>query len=116
MTLLNIRHAVEILIAFNEAKKKSTRLYEEAGQISQQLADFSGMHRVRKTLENIMEDMEEEAVTTNLMVKCLEETCKSCIRYEEYITDHAEEAKAVNLKNYILGTLDIPDVIFTLLR
>lgn len=115
MTLIDIRRTADMLVSFEESKKKSGRFYEEAGQTSEQLNNLSGMLQVRKTLEAIMEDMQEEYELLEQMIGCLEQVCKNCIRYEEEITDFAEEAGMVKSTEQVFGDFRIPENLFTLL-
>lgn len=116
MTLIDIRRTADMLAAFEESKKKCGRLYGEAGQTSEQLKNLSGMPEVRRTLEAIMEDMLEEAKLLEQMTECLEGVCKTCIRYEEEITDFAEEASLVKATEQELTDVSIPENLFMLLR
>lgn len=116
MTLVDIRRITELQISFEELTRRCRRLYEESGQTYKQLKNLSGMQQVQRTLEYIMEDVQEECQLLKLMDGCLEQTCRTFAVSEEYITEHAEESKDGNLKNNILEAVTIPESIFRLLR
>lgn len=116
MTLIDIRRVADILESFQESEKKLGRLYEETGQTSEQLMNLSGMLEIRRTLEAVMEDMQEESELLKQMIGCLEEVCKICIRYEETITDFAEETASVKLSEQVFGDILISENLFELLR
>lgn len=116
MTLIDIGRTINILVSLAQAEKISNQLYEEAGQIGIQLGNLSGMQQVRRTLEYIMEDMEEEYRVMGQMNRYLEETCRTFQKYEEEIAEYAEEASMQNGREPILKAIRIPDNIFRLLR
>lgn len=116
MTIIDIRRTTDMLVSFEESKRKSSRFYEETGQTSEQLNHLSGMLQVRKTLEAIMEDMQEEYELLEQMTGCLEQVCKNCVRYEEEITDFAEETGLVKSTELVLEEVRLPENLFVLLR
>lgn len=116
MTMIDIKRTTEVLVSFEESKKTCSRLYEEASQSSMQLRNLSGMNQVRRTLEHILEDMQEEYQVLEQMNRCLEGSCRSYSRYEEGITEFAEEKGTDKWNQYIFGTLNIPEHLFRLLR
>ncbi len=119
MTLIDIKRTESVLISFQESKKKLGRLYGETSQTSEQLNHLSGMLQIRRTLEAVMEDLQEEWEVLAQMSGCLEGICKTCIRYEEEITDFAEETATIRaVKGTIygeLGDIPIPNLLFELL-
>lgn len=116
MTMIDITRTAEQLAAIEESKKKCGRLYEEAVQNIEQLNNVSGMELVRRTLEHILEDVQEEYQLLEQMSRCLEETCKAYSMYENRIADFAEEASSVNSREQILGVVRIPENLLRLLR
>ncbi|MBO5159764.1 MAG: hypothetical protein J6B94_09305 [Lachnospiraceae bacterium] len=116
MTLIDIRRTTEILVSLAQAERKYHQFYEEAGQNDRQLGNLSGMHLVRRSLEHIMEDMQEGDQVLNQMIRCLEITCQTFEKYEEEITEYAEESGCQYGSETILKAVEIPENIFRLLR
>lgn len=123
MVLIDIKKAADVRVFFQESEKKFGRLYEETGQTNEQLMNLSGMLQIRRTLEAVMEDMQEEWKLLKQMSGCLEGACKTCIRYEEEIADFAEEkvyfatliAGAAEESLRELGDITVPKRLFELL-
>lgn len=116
MTLIDIRRTTGILGSLAQAERKYHQFYEEAGQSGRQLGNLSGMHLVRRSLEHIMEDMQEEDQVLNQMIRCLEITCQTFQKYEEEITEYAEESSDQYGTEAVLKPGRIPENIFRLLR
>ena len=116
MTLIDIRNTTQILVSLAQEERKTHQFYEKAGEIERQLENLSGMHLVRRSLEHIMEDMQEEDQVLNQMIRCLETTCQMFNKYEEEIAEYAEESSDQYGKEAVLIQSRIPENIFRLLR
>ena len=116
MTLIDIRCTADVQLDFEESKRKSNRLCEEAYQTSNLLKNLSGMQQVRRTLEHILEDMQEEKQILEQMNKCLEESCRVYGSYENEITEYAEESHITSSNEQKIGEIVIPENIFRILR
>lgn len=116
MTLVDIRKLTEQQRTLEELTARCQRLYVESEQTYRQLKNLSGMYQVRRTLEYVMEDIQEEYQLLKMMGGCLEQTCRIFVASEEYVAEHAEESKVADSTIDVLETIQIPDNIFRLLR
>lgn len=116
MNIINIKQTTDILVSFEQLKRRSNRFYEEINQTSQLLERLSGMHQVHRKLEYILEEVQEESYLLDQMNKCLEQTCISYSRCEEGIAELAEEAANGRFRNLVFRISEIPPWVFTLLR
>lgn len=116
MTLIDITKTANAALRLEQSEDKSQRLYLRTNQIARQLGNLSGMYQVRRTLERIMDEMQEERQVLAQMNQCLECTCKNYYRHEVEITEFAEEKKGQKSEEPKLEVIHFPDGLFNLLR
>lgn len=116
MTFINITKTANAAFRLDQAEDRCQRLYLRTGQTARQLGNLSGMYQVRKTLERIMDEMQEERRVLAQMNQCLERTCKNYYQHEMEITEFAEEKKGQKSEEPKLEVIHFPEGLFNLLR
>lgn len=116
MTLINITKTTNAALRLKQSENKCRRLYSRTNQTARQLGNLSGMYQVRRTLERIMDEMENEYRVLEQMERCLETTCKNYDRHETEITEFAEEKKGQKKNEPELRIVGYPERLFQLLR
>lgn len=115
MTLIDIRQVTEVQVSLEKLTRKCHQLYEESGQTYKQLKNLSGMQQVQRTLEHVMDDVQEEYQLLKKMEGCLSQTAENFRICETFVAEHVEESKS-NPHKWFFAESVIPDSIFRLLK
>lgn len=116
MTLIDIRRTADLLQSFEEIYHQMEQFYIEVEESNVSLGNLSGMQQVRKKIETILEDIQDEAGLAEKFSDCLEGTCQNFARYENEIIVYAEETERAGSGGQILGRIEIPENILNMLR
>lgn len=116
MTLIDIKKMTEVQLNLEMFVRRQRLSCAKLDQSYVCLENLSGTQQVRRTLEHIMEDIQEEAQLLSQMAKCLEQTCRTFSTSEVYIAEHAEESKTASSKYDLFEAVTVPEAIFRLLR
>lgn len=116
MTLIDIKKMTDVQMNLEMFVRRQRLSCAKLDQSYVCLENLSGMQQVRRTLEHIMEDIQEEAQLLSQMAKCVEQTCKTFTISEVYIAEHAEESRTASSQYNLFESVTVPEVVFKLLR
>lgn len=115
MTLADIRQIYFVMLSMREYRQKMRQYRYEVKDIRRQLMYNSSMLSIGRSLEHIIDTMNTEEQVLEGMHTCLERSLYVYEKYEERITEYAEEKAQAGTNKLIIKTIKIPEEIFRLL-
>ena len=114
MTLADIRQMYFVMLSIREYRQKVRQYRYEIKDIKRQLIWNTQMASIGRSMEHIIEEMDTEERVLERMHSCLERSLYTYERYEERITEYAEEKAQAGTNKLKLEKFKIPEEIFRL--
>ena len=115
MTLADIRQIYFVMLSTREYRHKMRQYRNEVKDIRRQLMRNTQMASVGRTLDQIIDSMDTEERVLEVMHTYLECSLYAYERYEERITEYAEEKAQTGTNKLKIDKFKIPEEIFRLL-
>ena len=115
MIEIDILKVNQMEYSLEDCSKRMQRLSNEVNDISNYIKTNFSMGDIYQKLQGQIENIDEEIRLLNKMSQCLQDVVSIYSGKEELVTSYLEEIQAIN-RNDEIGTVEIPDWIFQMIR